>query len=46
MAPGFYQGPGPEVQRVTDRLSRIEGELLELYDGWERLESLRLELES
>ncbi len=41
MSPGFYDGSKTEVQRVTERLSVIDDELLQLYEEWERLDALR-----
>jgi ATP-binding cassette subfamily F protein uup len=37
--PDFYQRGGDAIAEAKDRLERIETELLEAYDQWERLEA-------
>ena len=44
-APAFFAGPHEEVQEVTARLAAIESELVQLFECWDQLESLRSKLE-
>ena len=37
--PSFYQQPGEEITTVTEKLTRQEAELAEMYVRWETLEA-------
>jgi ATP-binding cassette subfamily F protein uup len=38
--PAFYQQPGPEIARITDRVRTLQEELHSAYTRWETLEAV------
>jgi len=38
--PGFYQQPGSEIAKITNRLEALQQELRTAYSRWEALEAV------